>query len=113
MPSYSEHVETLPGCAARYGNRGNDTLTDEAALKIIQKLVKQGMVRAKVVFNESLNNCIRLRFGYRPFGSVMTGKLGCTLQQVIGNVIARIDPIVTMNPLVDAGRYTGEQFLLR
>ena len=39
----------------------------------------------------------------------MTGKLGCTLQQVIGNVITRIDPVVTMNPLVDAGRYAGEQ----
>lgn len=25
MPSYSEHVETLPGCAARYGNRGSGT----------------------------------------------------------------------------------------
>ena len=27
------------------------------------------MVRAKVVFSESLNNCIRLRFGYRPKNS--------------------------------------------
>ena len=31
MPSYSEHVETLPGCAARYGNRGSGT--DEKFLR--------------------------------------------------------------------------------
>ena len=33
------------------------------------------MVRAKVVFNESLNNCIRLRFGYRPKNSRIRSKI--------------------------------------
>ena len=30
------------------------------------------IVRAKVVFNESLNNCKRLRFGYKPKNSRIT-----------------------------------------